>query len=237
MNNLTLAILNQLPAFDASIEERARGVFDAARDLVVNDATVRQLADTDLAACKKLLRDLEAARKLAKEPTLEAGREIDRQYEAPKGFLDQAIALLTQAILTFDRAEAAKRAAAQLAADKAAEAQRKALEKQGARLKKAGDTESAAAVKEAAALVVAPVIPLAVPKSEQSTNHVVTWSAEVVDLMALVKAVAEGRASLKCLSYDLTYLNGQARLEKADLKIDGVRAVPTESLRAKRSAA
>lgn len=52
-----------------------------------------------------------------------------------------------------------------------------------------------------------------------------TWSAEVVDLMALVKAVASGKVPLTAIEANMTFLNGQARALKNLLAYDGVRAI------------
>lgn len=56
-----------------------------------------------------------------------------------------------------------------------------------------------------------------------------TWRAEVVDLKALVKAVAEGRAPIECLEANQVFLNRQATAFRGALQIDGVRAVSNKS--------
>lgn len=51
------------------------------------------------------------------------------------------------------------------------------------------------------------------------------WKAEVIDLPALVKAVAAGHQPITLLEPNLTALNGMARSLKSALAIPGVRAV------------
>jgi len=51
------------------------------------------------------------------------------------------------------------------------------------------------------------------------------YRAEVIDLKALIKAVACGDADLDCLQANQTYLNGRARREKDMLRIPGVTSV------------
>ena len=210
----------------------AQAVFDEAGDFEVGDAETRALADADLGEVARLSKELEAMRKEGKAPILEATRLWDERFKAASDFLVKARAILTEKILAFDKAERERRVEAQKVADAAAAAERARL------LEAAKDATApvAAALQEAAALVVAPVVALTVPKEEQSTAHVVTWGAEVFDLLALAKAVVDGTASLNCIQPDQTYLNGRARLEKGGLAIPGVKSVSTESLRAKRAA-
>ena len=56
------------------------------------------------------------------------------------------------------------------------------------------------------------------------------WKAEVTDLMSLVKAVAEGRAPLECISANSTFLSAQARSFKKDGVYDGVRFYEDKSI-------
>jgi hypothetical protein len=49
------------------------------------------------------------------------------------------------------------------------------------------------------------------------------WKAEVVDLTALVKAVAEGSVPVTCLKPDTAELNRLAKVFKNTRKIEGVR--------------
>jgi hypothetical protein len=76
-----------------------------------------------------------------------------------------------------------------------------------------------------APVVVPPVyVPPAVPKGMGNFTRR-TWCAEVVDLMALVKAVAIGKVPLQAIEANTVFLNGQARMVKSALAYDGVRAV------------
>ena len=52
-----------------------------------------------------------------------------------------------------------------------------------------------------------------------------TYKANVIDKMALVKAVAEGRIPIMAVDANMTFLNNQARMLKNELKYDGVEVV------------
>lgn len=56
------------------------------------------------------------------------------------------------------------------------------------------------------------------------------WSAEVTDLMELVKAVAAGTVPLRAIEANAVFLNQQAVSMKSDLNYPGVRAVSTPTL-------
>ena len=225
-----------IPALDPREALSANEFLVMANDFEIDSPEVRAIADEDLARLKKQRSRLEDKRKL-KSPIIEAGRRVDEMFRPMIDLLDRAGAILGGKIITFDRELAAIRAKQVREAQAAAEAQRKQLAEQAERLEAAGAVEAAASVKEAASLVSAPVIPLEVQASERSTTKRVTWSAEVTDVMALVRAVAAGQVPLEALSPNMTYLNGRARLEKEALKIDGVKSVGTESLTSKRAVA
>jgi len=113
-----------------------------------------------------------------------------------------------------------------------------------ARIAQAAELEKAGANEEAEALVAETVEenqkpieiyvpPAATPKAElEGATVKVYWSAEVTDLRALCRAVAEGKAAIACIEANMTVLNAQARSLKKELNIPGVRAISTSSMAA-----
>lgn len=105
-----------------------------------------------------------------------------------------------------------------------------------AELEAAGATEEAEAImqeaieqKEAPVEVYVP--PPITPRAELNGASVKTyWSAEVTDLKALCKAVAEGKASIAFIEPNMVALNKQAQSLKKELSIPGVRAVSRSSM-------
>lgn len=92
-------------------------------------------------------------------------------------------------------------------------------------LEDAGDKEAAQQVIEEP-IATAPVH-LPEPKAD-GTTMVTYWSAEVVNLTELVKAVAAGKAEITLVEANQTALNGMARALKSAMSVPGVRAVPKE---------
>jgi TolA-binding protein len=119
-------------------------------------------------------------------------------------------------------------------------ARRKAEEE--ARIAQAAELEAAGATEEAEALITETVEdnqkplevyvpPPATPKVELEGATVKTyWQAEVTDLRALCRAVADGKAAIACVEPNMTVLNAQARALKKEMAIPGVRAVSTSSM-------
>jgi colicin import membrane protein len=110
--------------------------------------------------------------------------------------------------------------------------------KEAAELEKAGKSEEAAKAKaeadKAAKLaderaqqaaeiqVVAPVIASTIQKVA-GTSVQEKWQAEVVDMLALVKAVAEGKAPLEWLTVNQVAINKQAVATKNSLPFPGIK--------------
>lgn len=115
---------------------------------------------------------------------------------------------------------------------KTAELQRKAQEEarkqaQDEAMAKAAALEKEGRVEEAAAVIGSPiqtpavVVQSSVPKGFGGMTRT-TWSAKVTDMMALVKAVAEGKAPIQCIEANMVFLNAQARAMHEALAYPGV---------------
>jgi len=114
-------------------------------------------------------------------------------------------------------------------AQQAAEAERRRLE-DDERLRTATRLEAQGKSAAAEAALTAPVqVPVFTPPVRQvekaeGLSFRDNWKAEVTDLLALVQAVADGKASLNCLEPNMVTLNGLARALKAQMRVPGVEA-------------
>ena len=119
-----------------------------------------------------------------------------------------------------------ERKAAKLRQEAEAAARKKAEDKQLEEAQLLADLGMDEAAEEA--LVAEPVIEkvrVPEPTKAEGTSVRTYYSAEVVDLKALVVAVATGLASHSCIEANMVYLNGIARLEVEAMNIPGVRAI------------
>lgn len=77
--------------------------------------------------------------------------------------------------------------------------------------------------------ILAPAIRVA-PARVDGVSFRDIWSAEVIDLFALVKHVATHPSMIHLVTPNMTALNAMARAQKAALDIPGVRAVATKAV-------
>lgn len=95
--------------------------------------------------------------------------------------------------------------------------------------------QAAAAAQTAEVITIAPLAPA--PQRLTGIATRLIYSAEVVDLPALVRAVAEGQAPLQCLQADRKFLGAQARaLQQEGLIFPGVQARAEHQIAASRQA-
>jgi hypothetical protein len=118
-----------------------------------------------------------------------------------------------------EKARETKRIAEEAAIKAAEDAQLKAAED----LQAAGLTNAATAI--LGAPVVIPKVAIEAPAKADGVYYTDRYSAEVVDLMALVKAVAEGKAPLSAVCANDTYIGQWARMSKGTESLPGVKVL------------
>lgn len=161
---------------------------------------------TAVAQRKEQLDPLEAAEKIVKQRSIEFLEEQDRiRREAEAKAQREA-----------EAAEAKRRAEL--------EAQAKAHEAKGNTAK----AEERRQMAEQVAIAPKPVAPTVQKASNQALKDV--WNAEVTDLNALVKAVAEGRAPINLIKADEVVIRGIATKMQGNFPIPGIRFFSTKQL-------
>lgn len=168
---------------------------------------------------------IDEASKKQRAATIAQGKVIDEP-------LDYAVKVTGAKQAAWYRAEQARIAEEKRLAEEAA---RKAAE--DAQIKAAEELQAngleAAAEAALSAPVAVPKIVMEGPAKAENTSFRTTYSAEVVSLMDLVKAVAAGTAPLCMLEANSTSLNSWARMTKGTESLAGVRVV-TSDVMAKR---
>lgn len=220
--------MNNLPATkEKEIADKVVSIKEKADAIIVKDQASYDLADS----INKAARDekkafhvwfdpIDETSKRNRQATIAQGKAIDDP-------LDYVVKVTGTKQAAWYRAEQAriaeeKRVAEDIARKAAEEAQLAAAEQ----LAEAGMTAAADAVMEAAPVIEKVVI--AGPSKAEGVSYRTTYSAEVVSLIELVKAVAEGRASIACINADMVVLNSLARASKGTFPIPGVRVVTSD---------
>lgn len=212
---------------------QAEAAYQKATELEIADDQQYDAAGGLISEMKRYKAALETERKELKAPILEAGRKIDGKFKPHLDMIDKAIKAANAKITTYYRECERKRLEAEAKAAEKARKEQERLRKREEAARQKGQEEKAAALAEQADHVdTAPIAPSA-PKQTQETTIVETWHAEVYDLLSLVEAVAEGKASTEYLEPVMSALNATARAQKGTMSIPGVRAVKQESVRRK----
>lgn len=218
MNTETIVVDSIRP----ELIREAENMRELATGYQITCPELRQAASDDLKRIKTLQRSVEDQRTEITGPINKGLRRVNEMFRKPAEWLIEAESILKRACLKYDHEQDVKRRAEAAEAARAADAEKKRLEEIAARERLAGNIETAQAIQEAAAMT-APVPVLAEAKIA-GESHREVWRAEVVDIVALCKAVAEGRAPASYVSGNMTELNASARAFKGALAVDGVRA-------------
>lgn len=258
-----------------------------ARVYKVTSPEMYQAAADDLRALKTRAREIEEKRKSMVQPLDQARRAIQDFFRPAQELYDQAEQLIKRAMIVYDdeqvrirREEEAKQRRLieeeqRRLADEAAkaEADRKRLEEEARKAEAAGQHDQAEqlereaqaklaetnAARDAAATMPTTIVTATEAPKAEGVSFTETWSAEVVDLMTLIVAVASvdllkhcngdptklfervqtaaaQRVPLAAVQAVTTFLNQQARSLKGQLDYPGVKAVATKNVSARRVA-
>lgn len=204
--------------------EKALSIKEQADAIVVTDQAsydaanaINKAAYDEKKAFHVWFDPIDEASKKSRQAVIAQGKKIDEP-------LDYVIKATGRKAAEWIRSEQAriaeeKRKAEEIARKEAEEAQIAAAEK----LQAEGMTAAAEAV--ISAPVVTPKIEVSQPEKAEGVSYRENFSAEVVDLMTLVKAVAAGTAPICYLQADSVALNGWARSTKGTASIPGVKVV------------
>jgi hypothetical protein len=203
---------------------RAEDMLAIAQTYRIDCDELRVAAADDLKRVKALAKEIDEQRKEITVPLDLAKKRVMDLFRKPTEFLERAETTIKRACLAWDGEQDRIRRAAEAEAARKADEERRRLQEEARRQEAAGNVETAHAIAEAAQFVApVPVAPAAPKIAGESTREV--WRAEVEDIVALAKAVADGRVSPENLLPNMPVLNGQARSLKASLAIPGVKAV------------
>lgn len=211
------------------IAERVVSIKAKADAIVVSSQETYDAAD----ALNKSARDEKKAFHAWFDPIDEASKKARQAVIAQGNSIDEPLDYVIRATgdkqAAWFRAEQARIVEEKrIAEDAARKAAEDAAVKVAEELHAAGLSDAAEAALDAP--VVVPRIDIAGPEKADGVSFRTTYSAEVVNLLELVKAVAAGKIPVSYLTADMTALNGWARSTKGTDTIPGVRVVSRDSM-------
>ena len=225
--------VNLLPETKALIQQ-ATALREAGQTITITDTDSYKSAADQLQVIKGLAKRLDTDRKSITKPIDDLKAEVMDFYRPATTALTDAETLIKKAINAYDHEQDRIRRAQEAAAAEAARKEREKLEAQAAKAEAAGKTERAELLQERAASVVAAPVAIAEPPKVEGVSKRVTYKAVVVDVMALVKAVAAGTVPVTVLVPDQAALNRMANALKGQLNYPGV-TVEAETVISSRS--
>lgn len=224
MSNLTLE--NEQKQL---IETEVAPVVKMANDLVVK-------SDDQSLEAQEILKNIKSKRKKIsdffgpmKTKAHAAWKEICNSESFVDAPLEQAERTVKNKVITYSQeVERKRQEEARLAEAKRLEAERKEREKLEEQARKAeanGKTEKAEALREKAEQVVVQptfIAPAAAPKTN-GTAFKKVWKGECTDLLALCKAIAEGRAPVSLVVASQSEINSYAKVIKDTMQVPGLK--------------
>lgn len=187
---------------------------------------------------------MEEAAKEAKRKAEDSRKTIVLEREKIEAPLNEAKSYLSGQVISYkreqDRIREVEEECLRLEAIRAEMKRREKEEKekfaQAIKLEKAGATEEAEALIAETIEEKEKPLEIYIPPTEtqkvklQGVVVKTYWSAEVTDLRALCRAIAEGKQPLAYIEANMTALNKQATSLKKEMNIQGVKAVPRDSM-------
>lgn len=241
--------------------QQAQRMLTAAEEYTIDSDDLFAAAGEDLQRIKALQKNVEDTRKTIADPLFRAKQAVDALFKGPAEFLTKAENVLKRSMLAYQTEQERKAAEARRIAEEAARVERERLAaeeraRQQAAEKARHEAEAAAAAGDAAAAqeaaaraeqaeaeaeavaqeaaVITMPVAVAAPARVTGISTRTTYSAQVDDLLELVKAVATGKAPIEALQPNTVFLGAQARaFKKAGPLYPGVTVVGDRGLSAR----
>lgn len=172
----------QLNKPEDAIFKSAERALANAKAYEIDCAEVRDLAAQDLTKVKGLQKSLDTSRKAITQPIDAAKKAVMDLFRAPVAYLDQAEAVLKEAIAKYDRAEQQRRIAEQARLEEAARQERARLEQEAAARAAAADAEARALREKATEMMAAGKVEDAARLAEEANGRAEQGAAEVETL-------------------------------------------------------
>jgi hypothetical protein len=231
---IPLAVNVQHPSA-AALSRHGAAALELVEAFVVDSDSTYTLAGEELQAIQRRASTLDEQRKAITRPLDDAKKAVMDLFRAPVETLEQAAGILKRKMLEYSTEQQRKAREQQLAAEKAAQQERERLEAEAQALKAEGRAGEAAVKEQVAAMVVAAParVPSAAPKVA-GVKTTTTVDFEVVDLLALVRHVAQHPELVNLIVADSTKLRAYVRGLGMATALPGVRVFEKNGIAAAR---
>jgi hypothetical protein len=213
----------------------AERTLEVVKDYQIQNAEDYASAGEQLTAIKTKAKELEGQRKAITAPLDAAKRQVMDLFRAPLQFLTDAEGVIKRSMADFQRAEEARAREEQRKAEERARKEQERLARRAEKAAEKGQADKAEELQAQSQAVQAPIAQFHKPKA-QGVSIRQNWKAEVIDLTALARAVADGKVPARMIQANQQELNKLAKALQADMDVPGVRAIAEDVVSARRSA-
>jgi hypothetical protein len=214
------------------IEKQAISVDRKAQGLIVRNQEEYDFANSFLKSIKELQAKVKDTFGPIIAKAFQAHKEAKAQEAKHLEPLVRAESLIKNKMLDFLREQEKIRQEQERKLQAEAEKKRQEALAKAEKAREEGKEAKAEKYEDKAAGIVAPILAPTVDKGSVAVKKL--YHAEVYDLMALVKAIAENKAPLNLIEANMPVLNSQARSLKEGMNYPGVKAVAEDNLSTRR---
>lgn len=226
MNNIELTV--QTPEYK-SLSNEAGFMMMIAQTVAITDNKTYNEANELVRRIKEKSKDLNSRRKEITKPLDDAKKKVMELFKPPLEVMNSAEKIIKAKMIGYNEAQDRIRKEEEAKARGEQRRMQEKLHKDALHAAKQGDTEMANFYAEQADHV--PVISREVekPKAAGAVTMEI-WSAEVVDIDALAKAVINGEASPEAILPNMKFLNQMAKSLKKNFNVPGAKAVSRKTV-------
>lgn len=211
------------------LTKRAGAELASAEAFTIAGAADFEMAGETLAKLGKTIDAIDAHRKDMTRPIDRAKAEIMDKFKPALALLADAKQIINRKMIAYRDEAERKRREQQAKLDEEARKERERIEKQAQKAAEQGKTTKAMELAQKAAATTAPVVAAAPVPEVKGVAVRKTWRASCDDVLALCKAVAEGKVPPIAVEPNMTFLHEQARSLEEHFKIPGCTAKPVEA--------
>lgn len=192
-----------------------------ANIVIIDDQTTYEVASEIVGKIKARRSEIEGMRKTIVDPINAAKDAVQKIFKPVLDDYDNAERVVKSKMVTYVTEQEEVRRRAQAEADRVAREAAAKAEKEAAKLEKKGNFEAADAVREIAAVTIAPTVaPTVTQVGGNSVRKV--WKGEVTDMEAFVKFIALNPIYSNVLEVNATALNKWVAATDGKLEIPGL---------------
>lgn len=220
----------------SQLEPRANELTAKASDLVIRTQADVDFAESALVEIASMVKVADAERREEKKPFDDQAKAVQDKWKPKIDRLNEAVSVLRKSLNFYIREQARREQLEQQAqAEEKARKEREKMDSKADRLESQGKTEQA----EATRMMTSTVAPNreAPKKATTSLSSRMVWKAEVTDMSAFLKAVADNQMMLNLIEVNQGALNKMVQALGSNFQMPGVRTYQDAQVTTRKAAA